>query len=135
MQAAARKSGKTGCGLETLDGQLGMLDELPGELQNEILLQALEDASDVETLIEPMLESWREGDEPGLLRSLEEDFDGYPELADALIYDRNARWAEQVSEMLDDGDDVLLVVGAMHLVGDRGLPALLSRRGYRVERR
>jgi uncharacterized protein YbaP (TraB family) len=37
--------------------------------------------------------------------------------------------------MLRDGDDVLIVVGAMHLVGDRGLPALLEQRGYKVERR
>jgi uncharacterized protein len=135
IQAEAREAGKTGCGLETLDGQLGMLDGLPGELQNEILVQALEDASDVESLVEPMLAAWRDGDEAGLLESLEDDFEGYPELADALIYDRNARWADQVSEILDDGGDVLVVVGAMHLVGERGLPELLSKRGYRVERR
>lgn len=135
IQAEVRQAGKTGCGLETLDGQLGMLDGLPGELQSEILVQALEDAADVESLVEPMLAAWRAGDEAGLLKSLEEDFEGYPQLADALIYDRNARWADQVSEILDDGDDVLVVVGALHLVGERGLPALLSRRGYRVERR
>jgi uncharacterized protein YbaP (TraB family) len=36
--------------------------------------------------------------------------------------------------MLDGGGDVLLVVGALHLVGPRGLPALLAERGYRVRR-
>jgi uncharacterized protein YbaP (TraB family) len=135
IQAEARKAGKPGCGLETLDGQLALLDGLPPELQNEILLQALEEAGDVESLIEPMLDAWRRGDEAGLERSLEEDFEGYPELADALIYERNARWAEQVSGMLEDDEDVLVVVGAMHLVGDRGLPALLAERGYQVARR
>jgi uncharacterized protein YbaP (TraB family) len=112
-----------------------MLDTLPGKLQNEILLQALEEAGDIEALIGPMLDAWRRGDEAGLEKSLEEDFEGYPELAEALIYRRNARWAEQVSEMLEGDDDVLVVVGAMHLVGDRGLPALLAKRGYEVERR
>ena len=135
IQAEASKAGKASCGLETLDGQLGMLDALPGKLQNEILLQALEEADDVEALIGPMLDAWRRGDEAGLEKSLEDDFEGYPELAEALIYRRNARWAEQVSEMLEGDDDVLVVVGAMHLVGDRGLPALLARRGYEVERR
>ncbi len=135
IQAEARDAGKESCGLETLDGQLGLLDGLPGELQNEILLQALEEAGEIESLIEPMLDAWRRGDEAGLERSLEDDFEGYPELADALIYDRNARWADQVSRMLGGDEDVLVVVGAMHLVGERGLPALLADRGFRVARR
>jgi uncharacterized protein YbaP (TraB family) len=135
IQAEAREEGKPGCGLETLDGQLGMLDGLSGNLQAEILLQAIDEAAEIDTLIEPMLRAWREGDEAGLETSLEEDFDGYPELAEVLIYERNARWAEQVEDMLQGDEDVLLVVGAMHLVGDRGLPALLRKRGLRVERR
>ena len=135
IQAEARKDGKSGCGLETLDGQLGMLDALPADLQAEILLQALDEAEDVDALIKPLLDAWRDGDEAGLEKSLEDDFEGYPELADVLIYERNARWADQVSEMLRDGDDVLVVVGAMHLVGERGLPALLEKRGFRVQRR
>jgi uncharacterized protein YbaP (TraB family) len=135
IQGRAREAGKSGCGLETLDGQLGLLDSLPAGLQKEILLQAIEEAGDIEELIEPMLEAWRSGDESGLLQSLEEDFEGYPDLAEALIYQRNARWADQVEDMLKGDDDVLVVVGAMHLVGDRGLPALLEERGYGIERR
>jgi hypothetical protein len=135
IEAEAKQEGKTGCGLETLDGQLGLLDGLSAELQTEILLQAIDEAGDVDAMIGPMLEAWRDGDEAGLEKSLEEDFDGYPELADVLIYRRNAAWANQVSEMLRDDQDVLLVVGAMHLVGDRGLPALLAKRGFHVERR
>ncbi len=135
IQAEARDAGVPTCGLETLDGQLGLLDGLPDTLQKEILMQAIEEAGSIETLIEPMLDAWRSGDESGLEQSLEDDFEGYPELAEALIYRRNERWAGQVSKMLEDDEDVLVVVGAMHLVGDRGLPALLAGRGYRVARR
>jgi uncharacterized protein YbaP (TraB family) len=135
IEAAAAKAGKPGCGLETLDGQLGMLDGLPADLQAEILMQAIDEAGDIEDKVEPMVDAWRVGDERGLERALDDDFEGYPELADALIFDRNARWADQVDDMLKGDEDVLIVVGAMHLVGERGLPALLERRGYRVERR
>ncbi|HET8691117.1 MAG TPA: TraB/GumN family protein [Steroidobacteraceae bacterium] len=135
VEAEARKDGKAGCGLETIDGQLGILDGLPDDLQREMLTQAIDEAGNIERQIEPMLQAWRDGDERGLERSLREEFDGYPDLADALIYDRNARWADQVDEMLRGDQDVLLVVGAMHLVGDRGLPALLGERGYTVQRR
>ena len=45
--------------------------------------------------------------------------------------DGRNRWRE----MLRGDDDVLVVVGAMHLVGERGLPALLEKRGFVVQRR
>lgn len=135
IQAEAKKGGKGGCGLETLDGQLGMLDSLPAGLQREMLLQSLEEAGDIEAVIGPLLAAWRDGDESGLEDRLDQDFDDYPELAEALLFERNRSWAGQVSEMLEAEDDVLLVVGAMHLVGPRGLPALLEKRGYRVVRR
>jgi uncharacterized protein YbaP (TraB family) len=135
IEAEAKKAGKAGCGLETLDGQLAMLDGLSGSLQTEVLLQAIDEAADIEAKVEPMVEAWRAGDVRGLERSVEEDFDDYPELADTLLYERNARWAREVAQMLEGDRNVLLVVGAMHLVGERGLPALLEKRGYRVERR
>ncbi len=134
IQAEARQAGKSGCGLETLDGQLAMLDTLSPELQSEILMQALTEAANIDEQVGPMVSAWQDGDEDGLEDSLEEDFGDYPELAETLIYRRNERWAGQVEEMLDGDEDVLLVVGAMHLVGDRGLPALLKARGLRVER-
>ncbi len=135
IQAEAKKAGKAGCGLETLDDQLGMLDELPAKLQQELLLQSLEEAGEVDEVIRPLLAAWRDGDEQGLEKRLDEDFDAYPELAEALIFRRNERWAGHVSEMLEGSDDVLIVVGAMHMVGERGLPALLEDRGFRVARR
>jgi len=134
IQAEAKKDGKTGCGLETLDGQLGMLDSLSAELQKEMLLQSLDEAGDVEAVIGPLLAAWRDGDEAGLEDRLDQDFDDYPELAEALIFERNRNWAGQVNAMLEGDDDVLVVVGAMHLVGPRGLPALLEKRGFRVKR-
>jgi uncharacterized protein YbaP (TraB family) len=134
IEAEAKKAGKAGCGLETLDGQLGMLDGLSGDLQKEILMQSIDEAAGIESKVGPMVAAWRDGDERGLERSVEDDFDDYPELADVLIFERNARWAGQVAKMLEGDENVLLVVGAMHLVGDRGLPSLLEKRGYRVER-
>jgi len=135
IEASAARDAKSRCGLETLDYQLGMLDGMPARLQEELLMQSLEEAGEIDTVIEPLLTAWRAGDERALVQSLDEDFDGYPELAELLIFERNGRWAGLVGEMLGESDDILLVVGALHLVGDRGLPQLLRERGYRVERR
>ena len=135
IEASADRDGKARCGLETLDFQLGMLDGMPAELQEKLLMQSLTEAGEIEAVIEPMLAAWRAGDERALVRSLEEDFEGYPELEEQLIYARNERWAGLVGDMLEETEDILLVVGALHLVGERGLPALLRMRGYEVERR
>ena len=136
IQAEAREAGKPACGLETLDGQLGMLDSLPPELQAEILLQAIEEAAEIEPLIEPMIDAWRRGDEAGLERSLEDDFGDYPELAEALIYDRNERWADQVEPGCSTATRTCCWWSARCTwSASAGLPALLEARGLQVERR
>ena len=134
IEASAARDDKARCGLETLDEQLGMLDGMPADLQEKLLMQSLEEAGEIDEVIRPLLAAWRAGDERALLRSLDEDFEGYPELAEQLIFARNERWAGQVSDLLEEPDDILLVVGALHLVGDRGLPALLRKRGFEVRR-
>jgi hypothetical protein len=135
IQRAAQRDGKPGCGLETLDEQLGLLDNLPDTEQQDMLLQSLEEAARIDREMKQLFKAWQEGDVELLARQLDAEFADFPELADQLIYARNERWATQIAELLDRSDDVLVVVGALHLVGDRGLPAMLKRRGFRIERR
>jgi uncharacterized protein YbaP (TraB family) len=132
---AAKQDGKPGCGLETLDEQLAVLDSLPAEEQLEVLLQSLEEAKDIEEEMKRLFDAWQDGDDEPLSRQLEEEFADYPELAERLIYARNEHWADQVAALLEQPDDVLVVVGALHLVGKQGLPAKLERRGFRIQRR
>ncbi|MGB5131715.1 MAG: TraB/GumN family protein [Steroidobacteraceae bacterium] len=135
VERQTQKDGKPGCGLETLDEQLGLLDGLPAEEQLELLLQSLEESKGIEDEMESLYDAWKDGDDRALARQLDEDFADYPDLADRLIYARNERWADQVAALLKRPDDVLVVVGALHLAGDRGLPAELERRGFEVTRR
>jgi uncharacterized protein YbaP (TraB family) len=82
--------------------------------------------------MDKMLAAWRAGDEAAMARLMDEDFEGYPDLAEKLIFARNENWAGQVEELLKGTDDVLVVVGTGHLAGDRGLPSLLRKRGLKV---
>jgi uncharacterized protein YbaP (TraB family) len=134
VDASARAAGKPMCGFETADEQLALFDQMPVGQQSEFLLQAIEEAGDVEAETRRLLQAWREGDEGTMTGLFDEDFAGFPELVDRLVYDRNARWTDQIAELLDGEDDVLVVVGAGHLVGDRGVPALLEKRGFKVDR-
>jgi len=50
-----------------------------------------------------------------------------------LLDDRNQAWLPQLETLLPRGD-VVIVVGADHLIGKRGLVALLGAKGFRITR-
>jgi uncharacterized protein YbaP (TraB family) len=129
----ARADGKPIEGLETVDEQLGFLDGLPIEAQREMLLQTLLQGATLRESVDELVAAWRHGDtaalEAGLLDSMSEQ----EALMDALVTDRNRRWAETIAGWLDDDRDYLVVVGALHLVGDEGVPALLEAAGFGIQ--
>lgn len=135
LVARAARDGKDVHGLETLEQQLGVLDAMEARQQREFLLKSLEDARQVPDAVRTLLEAWQTGDEARLARELETEFVGEADLYQSLIVDRNLRWAEQIVSLLDDDRDYLVVVGALHLVGDDGLPAVLRSRGLEIRRR
>lgn len=55
----------------------------------------------------------------------------YPDFYKRLFWDRNARWEPEVDAMFKPGGAVL-AVGLGHMLGDRGMVARLTRRGYKV---
>ncbi|MFQ5609785.1 MAG: TraB/GumN family protein [Woeseiaceae bacterium] len=132
LTAKAVSDGKPIDGLETVDEQLGFLDGLSIETQNRWLLYSILEARRLEMMIDDIVAAWRRGDADFVERELLYDMQSYPELHDSLLVRRNHRWVDQIREMLDDQDDYLVVVGAAHLVGDDGVPDLLSNRGVRI---
>jgi hypothetical protein len=133
MTNRAAADGKPIEGLETVDEQLGFLDGLPLEAQREMLLQTLLQSAEIDESVDALVDAWRRGDtatlETELLHAIEEQ----AELHDALIVARNRRWAEIITTWLDDDQDYLVVVGALHLVGDDGVPSLLGEAGFEIE--
>jgi len=133
--ARAAADGKAIHGLETLEEQLGVLDAMEARQQREFLIKSLQDARQVPAAVQTLLAAWRAGDEATLARELADEFTDDPDLYRSLIVERNRRWAEQVVALLDHEEDYLVIVGALHLVGEDGLPALLERHGLEVSRR
>ena len=133
----ARETGKPASGLETLEQQLGVLDGAPMEEQVYGLSQLVDDPSEVARKLNELHAAWRGGDVETLERlAIDEMKAEAPESYRLVNIDRNRAWLPQVREMLDapGEDDVLVVVGAMHLPGDDGLVEGLRNAGYQVER-
>ena len=128
----AQQDGKEITGLETVDEQLAFLDGLSIDAQNELLMQTLAEGDEIETLMDDMVRAWRVGDTEFLESAMLDDIARFPELYRAIVVDRNRRWVDEIEALLDDRDDYLVVVGALHLIGSDGVPALLRQRGIRA---
>jgi len=124
--------GKEILGLESLDDQIGIFDSLSWMDQEALLLQTLADLESPGTEMTELLEAWRDGSLEDLAAELSSDFDEFPELETALIGARNQRWAVTLEELLRDPGHYLVVVGALHLVGEGSVVELLSARGLDV---
>jgi uncharacterized protein YbaP (TraB family) len=119
-------------GFETIRQQLEFLDGLSAEAQQEMLIQALADGAEMRETMDGMIDAWRKGDVGYLERNLLADMQDFPELNQTIVVDRNVSWTDAIEDLLDDEIDYLIVVGTLHLVGEDGVPNLLTRRGHDV---
>ena len=133
MTQRAVADGKPIEGLETIDEQLSFLDGLPMEAQREMLLQVLIEGADMSESIDDLVDAWHHGNTAVLEDVLLSSMADQEELSNTLVSDRNLRWADRIEAWLDDDEDYLVVVGALHLVGDEGVPALLDARGFGIQ--
>lgn len=113
--------------LEGVVFQLELLSGLSDEDQMELLESAVDESGNAAESMELFTRAWRDG-APELL---EAEITGG--LVDDLIFERNINMADKAAELLSGFDGtILLVVGAAHFVGELGLPALMSERGFSV---
>jgi hypothetical protein len=120
-------------GLETMREQLEIMARLPEKQQREFLLYSVDDAERMSSELDALLTAWRRGDAAGMAKLLQEGFDEYPDLYRPLTVERNRKWIPQIERLLEDKDDYLVVVGALHLVGTDSVIDLLERKGYKVK--
>jgi len=131
MTANAQAEGKTILGLEELAEQLAFMDNLDDETQRLFLLQSLEDATEVQDEVQSIVRAWRSGDTDALEQLLLEGLQETPLLFDALLTERNQNWVPKIIELTRQPGNHLVIVGAMHLVGDTSVLRMLDDRGIR----
>lgn len=139
FQTRAQGGAKRVLGLETIESQFDVFDALPLALQVDALegLLGQERHGSVPSP-DALVEAWARGDVDRLEEILFADLGDDPQLDafyEAMYFRRNRDMARRIAALLEGGPaDLFVVVGAGHLVGERGIPALLARRGFRVER-
>ncbi|WP_167285046.1 TraB/GumN family protein [Marilutibacter alkalisoli] len=133
----AKAAGKPSIGLESIERQVAVLDGTPMDEQVASLVELVDDPAALAEQLTKLHEAWRSGDAATLQQvAIDEMKEKTPESYRMINVERNQAWLPQLRAMLDesDSDDVLVVVGAMHLLGEDGLVEGLRDAGYGVER-
>ena len=133
LMADAAKHRKPMRYLETVAEQFAVLAPDDRVLELEEFESGLKDLRDMGREIEPMVRAWSTGNQAKLDELINGDLDGFPEARKQLLDDRNQRWVPKIEAMLKEKRVFFVTVGAGHLTGANGLPALLRRAGYRVD--
>ena len=131
----AVNQGKEIVALETIAEQMGFFDELPIATQSALVEQTIAELDSLETSFNDIRAAWKIGDVVAMEDYILADLAAYPEVETALFTERNQTWLTQITPMLAQSDDYLVVVGAGHLVGETGLVQQLQANGYVVEQR
>lgn len=131
----ARDDEKPIHGLETAAYQVLLFDAMDVPQQVELLLKSLADGATLQQDMEDLLFAWRAGQDDELARLQSETFEEFPALYATLIRTRNENWVRELAKLLEGNDqDYLVVVGALHLVGEDSVVKGLEKLGYKAAR-
>lgn len=119
-------------GLETIEEQLKVFEEIGYQKQAEMLLQTIVEYPDLKAAYWNMVVSYKNQDLGTLYHVISDVQFGIKEYEDLMLIDRNQRWVPRMEQMARE-KPTFFGVGAAHLPGNKGLIALLKRRGYTVE--
>ncbi len=129
----AKAEGKEKGALETAEFQLGIFDGMTQEAQVAFMMEAATGIDEVKPTLDRMVAEWAKGDADRLAEVMNEGMSD-PAVAEALLYKRNANWAEWIDTRLDTPGTVFIAVGAGHLAGPKSVQDYLAQKGITVTR-
>ncbi|MDR3428004.1 TraB/GumN family protein [Silvimonas sp.] len=134
----AIEGGKNYSGLETVQEQLSLFENIPEDKQRTLLYSLLDHQEVFAAQINKVIDAYVARDIPAIERLSEQGDVPMPAADEAyfdkwnkkdLLIDRNLRFAQRLQEPLAKGGN-FIAIGAMHLPGPQGLVALLRKAGY-----
>ena len=122
--------------LESLDEQLHLLSSLSDQDQGLLLTLSLKDLENASRDVDRLVQAWKTGDtkgmEPIIMKNIKEDPKLVP-IYEKLIDERNRRMVSKIEDYLRGNGTYFVVVGAGHLIGEKGIVETLRKKGFRVE--
>lgn len=126
--------------LESMDSQLALLDTLPRADQMRFLdetMKGMESGAQARE-VRDIVDAWGSADQAALDRVAEgvaaDNSVSGRFVREVLLDGRNVALADKMAQLLQNEENTVAAVGVLHLLGKKGIPALLGARGLAVER-
>ncbi|NHK26826.1 TraB/GumN family protein [Parvularcula flava] len=120
---------------ETAEQQIRFFADMPDDVQAKLLVTVVEQIEEGPEVMTNMANAWRSGDVQTLDEIVNDSMaDVSDEVYQTLIVKRNKAWVEEIRTLMEGDEEAVIIVGAGHLIGDDGVPALLEAEGIKVER-
>ena len=132
LNQRAKMANKPVIGLESVDFQFNLFDTISATDQERMITTAKSPEESAKELAK-IKDAWVTGDLAALEAVYKESETESPAMMDIMLNDRNARWIPRIDALLRGHDDALVVVGAAHLIGKKGVLELLKAKGYTIE--
>jgi len=113
--------------LETAQFQIDMLEKT---FSDEKMLVEIIDLPAQEAL--KLITLWEQGKMDGIEQLMVEQMSA--EQIDEMLIKRNQDWIPKLGKLFNGKESTFVVVGAAHMIGEYGVPTLLSKAGYKVTR-
>jgi hypothetical protein len=131
LMKLAKEDKKQIQGLETMAFQAAVFDSIPYQQQAKELLKTIDSLDEYKKYFANMVQVYKKQELKQIETLFNDNEFGMQDNQDILLYKRNANWVMQLKKIMAN-ESVFIAVGAGHLVGEKGLIALLRKAGYTV---
>jgi hypothetical protein len=122
--------------LESVNYQIDLLAGLPDNEQELLLLYEFKDLEALTREVDKLVGAWKSGNvramETFMTKPIADERKFYP-IYEKLIIVRNRNMASKIENYLQSSGTYFVVIGAGHLISNKGIIQLLKDRGYSVE--
>ncbi|MDH4184319.1 MAG: TraB/GumN family protein, partial [Nitrospinota bacterium] len=119
----------------SMEAQLNLISGFPDKTQEGMIMMTITEAEKRAESLGSVISAWKNGNasemEEILFASLEQE----PELApvyEKMFFERNEAMAEKIAGLARHGRPLFVVVGAGHLLGERGVAQILERKDFKI---
>ena len=140
----AKKDNKTILEVESVDFQNNLLFSFKDELYELIINETIDNYDNEVNSLKELYQAWKKGNANDIMTFSDDDMDIEDSYTDEqkkqiedynkkVIDERNTFMANKLIEYFNNNQDVFYMVGALHLVGDKGIAHQLQEKGYTVK--